>query len=276
MEILQSLNQNALLVNDGKKECIVIGKGIGFGKKKGDVIIPTPGSKFYQVKNNGDDLMENIDEKAFVVAEDITSYAESKLEVSFSGNFIVALASHIQFIEDKYRAVSEMSEPFHYELKYLYPKEYEVAQWALQYLQKKYNLTLPEAEISFLTLHFVSGSVEERGIKNVVELSDVLNALVEIVESNLDKPLNRDTIEFSRFIVHLRYFIIRYFSSENRKEKEVEEELDRLHEISFEMYPSEKMIVEEIKYFLKKEYDVTFGKAEDFYLLLHLVRVIKY
>ncbi|QXN87391.1 hypothetical protein KV134_02900 [Tetragenococcus halophilus] len=35
MKVVQSLNQNALLVNNDGNECIVVGKGIGFGKKRG-------------------------------------------------------------------------------------------------------------------------------------------------------------------------------------------------------------------------------------------------
>ena len=39
MKVTQSYNQNAVsVVDDSGKELILIGKGIGFGKKKGDVI----------------------------------------------------------------------------------------------------------------------------------------------------------------------------------------------------------------------------------------------
>lgn len=69
---------------------------------------------------------------------------------------------------------------------------------------------------------------------------------------------------------------MRHFSDETTEEKKENDEVNRLYELSFEMYPLERQIIEKIKLYLKENYDVTFGKAEDFYLLLHLVRIINY
>lgn len=279
MKIVQSLNQNALLVNYNGNECIVVGKGIGFGKKKGDEVDSSLISKVYKMTQSKSgikytNVYENIDEKSIEIAEDITRQAERILNKEFTGNFILSLANHIQYLENKYQNYLEIPQVFNYELRYLYPKECELAEWSVNYLNKKYKLQLPDAEISFFTLHFVNGLLDGNDFTNVVELSDILNDVIEMIEVESKLKLDRETLEFSRFILHLRYFIIRNLNGKNEVSNINDEEFEKLYELSFEMYPIEKIIIEKLKKELEENYNMKFGNSEDFYLLLHIVRIL--
>lgn len=277
MKVIQSLNQNALLVQHEGAERIVIGKGIGFGKKKGDSVNKSLVSKVYQMAPERTDLLNllgDVDEDSIQMAEEVTERAQMELGKEFTGNFILSLASHIQFLEEKYEDQMEIPKPFHYELKYLYPKEYQVAEWSVNYLNRSYQLILPEAEISFFTLHFVNAMIDQGEMNNVVELSDILNDIVELVETELGHPLERETIDFSRFIIHLRYFVIRNFSSKERRNEINDKEFQQLYTMALSLYPFENHILNKIKEMLKKLHQMDFGNSEDFYLLLHLVRIV--
>lgn len=277
LKIVQSLNQNALLVDNGGDECIVMGKGIGFGKKKGDVVDVKKDTKFYKMipqQNEGRELIEDIDDQSLQLAEKIAIQAEKFLEKEFTGNFILALAGHIQFLGEKYREQIDIPEPFHYELKYLYPTEYKIAKWATNYLREEYHFNLPNAEISFFTLHFVNGLVENGDMENVVELSNILNETIEIIESATSETMDRQTISFSRFIIHLRYFIIRGLSRTPQKDIKENSDFKKIYDLTFEMYPFEKQIIDKIKEQLYIEHNIVFKNYEDFYLLLHLVRIL--
>lgn len=277
MKVLQSLNQNALLVRDDDSECIVVGKGIGFGKKKGDPVNRSLVSKIYQMAPERTDLLNllgDVDEESIQMAEEVAEKAQQKLRKEFTGNFILSLASHIQFLEEKYQGQIEIPKPFHYELKYLYPKEYQVAEWSVNYLNRNYHLNLPEAENSFFTLHFVNAMIDQGEVNNVVELSNILNEIVELVEQELGHPLNCETIDFSRFIIHLRYFVIRNLGNKERKNEIKDKEFQQLYTMALSLYPVENQILCKIKMMLQEDHQMSFGNSEDFYLLLHLVRIV--
>ncbi|QGP76081.1 PRD domain-containing protein [Tetragenococcus halophilus] len=277
LKVVQSLNQNALLVNNDGNECIVVGKGIGFGKKRGDIVESKQDIKFYKMVPKQDDIKESIDDiddQSLQMAEKVAVHAESFLNKEFTGNFILSLAGHIQYLEEKYRDHVEIPEPFHYELKYLYPTEYRIAEWAVNYLQEEFNVEMPTAEVSFFTLHFVNGLVESGSVKNVVELSDILNETIEIIERETGEVMDRETISFSRFIIHLRYFVIRSLSSVQKKDTNENSDFKKIYDLTFEMYPQEKQIIKKIKKQLYMDHSIEFENYEDFYLLLHLVRII--
>lgn len=277
LKVVQSLNQNALLVNNDGNERIVVGKGIGFGKKRGDIVESKQDIKFYKMVPKQDDIKESIDDvddQSLQMAEKVAVHAESFLNKEFTGNFILSLAGHIQYLEEKYRDHVEIPEPFHYELKYLYPTEYRIAEWAVNYLQEEFNVEMPTAEVSFFTLHFVNGLVESGSVKNVVELSDILNETIEIIERETGEVMDRETISFSRFIIHLRYFVIRSLSSVQKKDTNENSDFKKIYDLTFEMYPQEKQIIEKIKKQLYMDHSIEFENYEDFYLLLHLVRII--
>ncbi|WP_440895248.1 CAT RNA binding domain-containing protein [Amphibacillus sp. Q70] len=278
MRIIQSLNQNALLVaNEGVEE-IVIGKGIGFGKKKGDVVNKNLIDKTYRMNaqqfSRDEDYYTDINEASLQMAEEVADLSEPIIGKKLSGNFILSLASHLQFCEIKYQDAIEIPEPFNYELKYLYPTEHTAAIEALAYLRKKHQLILPAAELSFFTLHFVNGLAESESVKDVVELSNILNEMIELIEAESESKLNRETIEFSRFVVHLRYFVIRNISLKDAS-RQGDNDMDKVFNLSFETFLKEKKIIEKLKQMLFEEHGLQFGKAEDFYLLLHLVRILK-
>ncbi|MEK2535770.1 PRD domain-containing protein [Tetragenococcus halophilus] len=277
LKVVQSLDQNALLVNNDGNECIVVGKGIGFGKKRGDIVESKQDIKFYKMVPKQDDIKESIDDvddQSLQMAEKVAVHAESFLNKEFTGNFILSLAGHIQYLEEKYRDHVEIPEPFHYELKYLYPTEYRIAEWAVNYLQEEFNVEMPTAEVSFFTLHFVNGLVESGSVKNVVELSDILNETIEIIERETGEVMDRETISFSRFIIHLRYFVIRSLSSVQKKDTNENSDFKKIYDLTFEMYPQEKQIIKKIKKQLYMDHSIEFENYEDFYLLLHLVRII--
>ncbi|WP_103083916.1 PRD domain-containing protein, partial [Tetragenococcus halophilus] len=268
LKVVQSLNQNALLVNNDGNECIVVGKGIGFGKKRGDIVESKQDIKFYKMVPKQDDIKESIDDvddQSLQMAEKVAVHAESFLNKEFTGNFILSLAGHIQYLEEKYRDHVEIPEPFHYELKYLYPTEYRIAEWAVNYLQEEFNVEMPTAEVSFFTLHFVNGLVESGSVKNVVELSDILNETIEIIERETGEVMDRETISFSRFIIHLRYFVIRSLSSVQKKDTNENSDFKKIYDLTFEMYLQEKQIIEKIKKQLYMDHSIEFENYEDFY-----------
>lgn len=272
MRVMQSLNQNALLVEEGKKQFVVLGKGIGFGKKKGEIISEVQGLRYYEItENNPKNILESISEKNLEIAEEIAEVTAKKFKTVISAESIVSLASHLEFIHDRHQEEATFQEPFAYELKYLYAEEYNLAKWTIDYINKNYHLSLPLAEVSFFTLHFVNMQLDKNSSTNLLKLSTILTDLINVVEEKWGKKIDKESIDFSRFIVHLRYFIMRNFSAVRKEEQQAT--IDDFYSLAEVMYVDEMETLSCINKELSNKHDICLSKPENFYLLLHLIRL---
>jgi transcriptional antiterminator len=276
MKVTQSYNQNAVsVVDDSGKELILIGKGIGFGKKKGDVIDIRKASKIFRYyfsnyeKKVIDSLVE-IPEEILLMAEEITVGASERLQEKLNPGFLISLSAHIQFTIERTKEYGEVVNPLNYELKYIYPKEYKVAEWAVNFLRREYDLELYDSEITFFTLHFVNGLQSSGAIAEVMEVSNILGDITQIIDIEFKNKLNKESIYYSRFIVHLRYFVIRKLGDKISPNPEIQD----LYDYVSDKFIDANTIVQKVDQLLKTKYNFDFGYDENLYLLLHVQRLI--
>lgn len=277
MKVIQSYNQNAVSVLDKDgSELVLIGRGIGFGKKKGDTIDISKASKVfkYYYTTYEKKLIESLNEvpeDILLMSEEITVKASELLEEELNPAFLFSLSMHIQYALDRAAEYGEIINPFSYELKYIYPKEYQAAQWSVDYLRKKYNLFLYDSEIIFFTLHFVNGLQSSTSQFNeVVKLSNILGNITELIDREFHVPINKDSLFYSRFILHLRYFILRKLNGDYV----INEELEELYHYASSKFLEADTIVCKIDTLLKEKYEFDFEQDENLYLMLHVQRLI--
>ena len=76
-------NQNAVLVDDGGQEKVAIGKGIGFDRKRNDLIFDRDVERIFVMEPEGQiklqNLLNQIDERFLFAAETIIDHAETVL-----------------------------------------------------------------------------------------------------------------------------------------------------------------------------------------------------
>ena len=56
--------------------------------------------------------------------------------------------------------------------------------------------------------------------------------------------------------------------------KSTTKEFQQLYTLALSLYPFENQILYKIKTMLQEDHQMNFGNSEDFYLLLHLVRIV--
>ena len=61
-----------------------------------------------------------------------------------------------RFCSDEGKGRDENSNTLEWELKQVYPKEYEIGLQAVELMQKRTHLNIPQDEAAFITLHFVN------------------------------------------------------------------------------------------------------------------------
>ncbi len=212
--VIKVLNNNVCMAKDDKNvECIVVGKGIGFGKRPGDIIEEDKLEKIFYVQEDVNkikfsELMEKIRGDVIGIAEEIIAMAEKIKGKKLNEHIHIALADHIAFAIERINMGIEIKNPFDIEIKALYKDDYNIALKALELINQRLNISLPEDEAGFIALH-LHAALENAGLSNTVKNTRLVSQLVSTIEKHLGKYIDRDSIDYIRLVTHLRFAIDR-------------------------------------------------------------------
>ena len=275
MKIYKILNNNVVtILSNNDKESVVMGRGIAFQKKKGDEIDDTKVEKIFVLKNNNVNdkflkLIDDISVEYIEVAEEIISYAEEKLETTLNENIYLTLTDHISFTANRYKNNMEMKNSMLWDIKGLHRQEFNIGLKALDIIRDKLDLNLPEDEAATIAMHILNGELNQ-DIPEIVNMIKVSEEILKIVKYNFNIEFDEESINYYRFITHLKFFTQRLFSGNYYEDYDNE-----LFDIMSIKYPESYECVKKIKKFIYDKYDNNLTKEEMLYLIVHISRVIR-
>lgn len=268
--VKKSFNSNAVLVTRDGKEYILMGKGLGFGKVKGEVI---PESQFIENvfihvddsnKTSYEHLLTSVDEQIIQVVEEIIALAEAELQEKLHVDLHFGLMDHVNFALKRIREGIAIVNPFLLETRMLYPKEYALAEKAVALLSDRLDVAIPESEVGFITFHFHGGRLSHRQTSSLQTVKTIAK-IVPYIEDKLSLKLEENNFDSIRLIAHLRGLIERC----SRKETVENLLLDRMRTD----FPFEYKISENIGLILEKNLGIVVPENEIGYLALHLYKM---
>jgi transcriptional antiterminator len=268
------LNNNVLVASHPDyDEVVLLGKGIGFGRKKGDVIEQSAVEKWFILKNEQEQeqykkLLPELDEEFIGVMNEVMQHIKSRVHMPLNEHIHVALTDHISFAIKRMEQGLDLQNPFLMETKSLYPLEYGIAKEVVDMLNEKLHVQLPEGEIGFIALH-IHSSISKQSLSEVNKHSQLIATLITVVEEQLEMPIDRESIHYLRFIQHLRYAI------ERVKKGERIEEPKKLSKILKEEYPLCYNIAWKLIKIMQQTLRMPVDEAEAVYLTMHLQRLAK-
>ncbi|MGG3957576.1 transcription antiterminator [Bhargavaea massiliensis] len=266
------LNNNVLIASHPTyDEVVLIGKGIGFGKKKGDVIEQKDVEKWFILKNEREQeqykkLLPHVDEEFIGLMNDVVHHIRKRTNSPLNEHIHVALTDHILFAIKRLEQGMDIKNPFLVETKSLYPLEYDVATEVVNMLNERLHIQLPEGEIGFIALH-IHSALTNHQLSEVNQHSQLISRLVSVVEEQLDIRIDRESIHYLRFVRHLRYAI------ERVKKGEKIEEPKKLSNILKETYPLCYNLSWKLIKIMQQTLQLPVDEAEAVYLTLHLQRL---
>lgn len=275
LRIKKIFNNNVVLVSDPKGlEKILIGRGIAFQKKPGHTVSEKQAEKVYVVDspNVADrfvQLMEEIPVNRLEMVTLIIKEAEAELGRSFDGDTYIGLADHINYAVNRFRKGEQIRNALLLEIKKFYPREYQAATKALGTIAYYESVQLNEDEVGFIALHFVNGGYENNATQTLLT-TEILNKIILIVEDQLGIALDEDSLNYVRFVTHLKFFLQRVITKEARREA-----VPELYEQVVAHYPQAYQTVQIIKHYLEEKLGSTIYAEEEMYLILHVHRLIK-
>ncbi|MCK8061330.1 MULTISPECIES: PRD domain-containing protein [unclassified Fusibacter] len=271
-EIIKVMNNNVILVRVEKssEECMLIGKGLGFGRRTGEVITTEEDKiekKYYATDESGKtsyiELLKHVDRAVIGVGEEFIAEAESVLG-KLSEQVHVVLIDHIAFAINRVREDMVIDNPFLFEIRTLYPKEYELGLKAVERINSEFMIYLPPDEAGFIALHLYAAR-KNSAVKDAVKQTRIMTEVMQYIEKIMKKDLKADEYAYIRLLNHMRGAIDRY-------QKGIETVNPLLKSIKSEM-PISYKLAKQVGQFLRQEFSWDFGEHELGYLTIHIERI---
>ena len=117
MQIEQVLNNNVVQALDNNVEYIVMGKGLGFQKKVGDLVDKEKVEKTFVLENTEaveewSRVYVNLPDADMQVFLNILTFAEAVLQTKFDPSFFIALADHLHYAIERSSEGVSLQNPF--------------------------------------------------------------------------------------------------------------------------------------------------------------------
>lgn len=273
-KIKKVLNSSVILAaNEDDEEYIILDKGIGYGKKPGEVVEVSEGSKIFVHLSQRDhrqlaELLGSIPSEYVEMTQEIVAIAEAQLNTTLNEHVYLALTDHLNFAVERFHKHMIITNRVFWEFKTFYPKEYKVGQKALDLIQERMGIRLPDEEAANIGFHIVNAQKEAESQFDAMRAVKLVGTIMTLVTYLMNSQPDKESIHYSRFISHLQYFSERFFTNKMLDSKD-----DFLYDQMEKAYPKAFNCAEKIRTYIIKEYDKVISNEEVAYLAVHIQRL---
>ncbi|MEL2241681.1 transcription antiterminator [Leclercia adecarboxylata] len=271
--IKKSLNNSMLLVDNDQREMILFGKGIGFGAKPGTNIDLTQVEKVFLPLSDLKSrhflsLTDTIPAAFFDISHDILTLARSLCGDKLNSVLLFTLAEHLHFAVERSRSGQTILNKLSWEVKRYYPQEYSVGLQARAQVNEKFDVALPEDEAVNIAFHLINASSQDDD-STAHQQVELVNRIADIVRYKLGKAVDTRSVNYMRFITHLRYFAERVLAG-----KIALSETEDFYQELMRHRPDAMTVAWAIRDYVQDKYQLTLPKDELTWLSIHISRLM--
>ncbi|WP_239734487.1 MULTISPECIES: PRD domain-containing protein [unclassified Mammaliicoccus] len=274
MKITKILNNNVVISKINGDERIVMGVGIAFGKKNGQMLEKDKIDKVFRLTSAEQErmltLIKELDDDVLLISQDIIVEANKLYKEPLSESIYIALTDHINYAIKRHKEGTIINNPLLYEIKRLYPQEFNIGLYGVDKIDEHFGLELPKDEAGFIAMHIVNANMNE-SISNVYEITKITQSIVNLVRYHFNLDISEEELSYARFITHLKFFSQRLINSESLEEVMDVSLLSTLQK----KYSESNRCVDKIGDLLKINYNHELSNDERVYLILHIARLLK-
>ena len=274
MKIIKIVNNNIVTsLDEQNREIIVMGRGLGFGRKPGMPIEDEKVEKVFRLNSAGEnqklvDIIQDIPLEHIKAADQIIEYAKSILGERLKETIYLSLIDHIDGAIDRYKNQIQFTNPLLWEIKQYYPSEFKVGVQSLSILRKMLGIELPVDEAAFIALHFITAEYDTK-MDVTFDIPRLIDDIIAIVESEFSIKIDKESIHYERFITHLKFFAARVLQA-----KQMPDDDDFLfRNMIRDQYKKSYACAQMIRQHLGECYNVAISEEEVVYLTVHIKRV---
>lgn len=277
MRIKKIINNNILCAVDEKgNELIVTGRGIGFQRHRGELLDPSAVERIYRmeektVQRRLQELVEKIPVEHLNLTEDLIGHIKTQIPQKLNESLLITLADHISFaILRKTQGVA-FSNPLKGAIMCYYPTEYQLGLYCLKMIRQQLGVALHEDEAAFIALHIVNAELNTN-MSEMYEITKLIEGTICVVEYFYQRKFDRESLDFSRFVVHLRYFAQRLFQDKVMEDAQTEQD-ELFRQLIMKNCKEHYRCAQCIADFVRNTYHKELSGEELTYLTIHLKRI---
>ncbi|WP_138418796.1 PRD domain-containing protein [Sinomonas gamaensis] len=275
MQVKRVLNNNAVLaVDDDSRDLVVIGRGLGHGRKPGDEVLREAADQVFVAAENANlerlsRFLDDIPLECLKAAGEVAALAGERLGLRVSQALVVPLADHLGFAVERQQEGIPAQFPLAWEVSQLYPKELATGREALELIAASLGVRLHPDEAVALAMHFVNAQFATPGVDKAMQMTEVIAQAFALVDRTFGITVDQQSMNAARFVTHLRYLFSRVASG-----KQISEESTVLVDAITESRPEAVVCAAKIQYLLEMGLDASLTRDEVAYLALHVARLV--
>ncbi|WJZ02048.1 PRD domain-containing protein [Corynebacterium freiburgense] len=208
LRIVRVLSNNAVLARDHVDERVMVGKGIGFGRKPGDIVTVDPTHRQY-IELSSDkaqylELLGVIDPR---ILETISAAIDFAVELlgELHPSVYVVLAEHLSFAVERVGRGETIESSLLNEVRAVFPAEFNAAELIVSYINANLDdVSLPVDEAVYIALH-LKAARSGVTVKQPLATANAVADLVSLVRKRLGlEPTDGLVLELTRLNKRIR------------------------------------------------------------------------
>ena len=275
LRIKKVINNNILcVVDDRGGEMIVTGKGLGFQRKVGERVDPALFEKTYHMEGKAEqrklrELCQQIPLEHLRLTQDLIEHIKGQITAPLNESLLITLADHISFAIKRKEEGVEFTNPLEGAIMSYYPAEYRLGQHCLRVIREETQADLNPSEAAFIALHIVNAELNT-SMTVMYDITKLIEGTLEVVEYFYQRTFDRESLDFNRFVVHLRYFAQRLFQAAPGPSENYDPDFrDMIVHSCKQHYKCAQCVGE----YIKNTYQREVSDEELIYLTIHLKRI---
>jgi transcriptional antiterminator len=253
---------------DDNQEYLLIGKGIGFGKKVSERLEIPDDCTVYSLMEHTErgkalDLVKGIDPIFLEIAQEILKEGE-RVFGKIDRSILFPMADHIAFAVKRIKNNEQISNPLTGDIQALFHMEYKTAECVKPILKERLQVDIDEHEIGYIALH-IHSAIEDENVALSMQIARTVRECIQLVENEIGMNIDVMSLSYNRLMNHVRYMVARAVRDEKLKLN-----MNDYMSVKFpESFSIATTVCEHLSRFLKKPLD----EVEIGYLAMHIERV---
>ncbi len=273
MRIEKIINNNIVSSTDENgREVVVMGRGLGFRMKEGMEIPKSKVEKIFRLDNEDmlnrfKVLLSKLPPEHLQISAEIIGYAKKVLRKPLNQNIYLTLTDHINFAIERFHENMLFPTPLLREVRSFYREEYLIGEYGIALIEKRLGIRLPVDEAASMALHVVNAEYNT-AMRDTINITQLIQQVVGIVKEYFQISLDERSLNYERFITHLKFLAQRIYTKELLDSTAL-----GFSKMISEMYPAEYICSQKIQYFIKETYGHQVTDEEVAYLAVHIRRM---
>lgn len=269
-KIKKVLNHNSIIaIHTGNlQEYLIMGKGIGFGKKAGELLDAGPSETIYSLQKSTDrgnarELVNSIKPLYLEIANEVLSEARRTFH-DIDTNVLFPMADHIEYAVKRIQNHEEISNPLTDDIRILFHMEYKTAECIRRILWDRLHIEIGDDEIGYIALH-IHSAIQDEKVSQAMQMARAVRECISLVESG-----NRQAYRYPVPLLQPSHEPCKEYVARTLAGEKLKLNMNDYMEVKFpQAFQTAKTICEQVGHSLR----CPLNEVEIGYLAMHIERV---